>query len=80
MCTNDRYLDFAGAAAKLTEIGIAGMDGKPIAVNTVRTWADRGRLPFFKGPDGKRRISEHVLVEAFRKMQDEALKPPRKAR
>lgn len=76
----ERYLDFQGVATKLAEIGVTRSDGSPIPMETVRTWADRGKLPFFKGPNGRRFIAEHVLVEAFRKLQEQALKPPCKCR
>lgn len=68
----DRYLDFSGASKKLAELGITRPDGSPLPVHTVRTWADRGRLPFFAGPNGKRLISEGTIVEFFRKLQAEA--------
>ncbi len=77
---SERYLDFQGVTDKLAEIGVTRSDGSPIPVDTIRTWADKGRLPFFKAPNNRRLISERVLLEAFRKLQEEALKPPPKSR
>lgn len=74
----ERYLDFRGVAEKLAEIGFVASDGKPYSVTRIRGWADRGKLPFFKGPDGIRRISEGVLLEALRRMQEETLRQSRR--
>lgn len=68
----DRYLDFAGVSEALAEMGVTEPDGSPYKTERIRTWADRGRLPFFKGPDGKRRIAETKLRATFEKMQAEA--------
>lgn len=73
-----RYLDFRAASARLAEIGITRPDGSPVPADTVRTWADKGKLPFFKGPDNKRRIAEPELLSAFAKLQTEAAKPSRR--
>jgi hypothetical protein len=69
----DRYLDLPGSAPKPAELGIVGKKGLPVPPATVRTWADKGRLPFFQGPDGKRRISERALAASLRKMQRAAV-------
>ena len=37
--------------------------------NQVRRWADKGKLPFFVGFDGRRVISEQALLTAFIKPQ-----------
>lgn len=37
--------------------------------NQVRRWADKSKLPFFKGFDGRRVISEQALLTAFIKLQ-----------
>ncbi len=66
-----RFLDFKEASVKLVEVGIKRADGSPIKPETIRTWADRGKLPFKKGPDGKRRISEAVLIKALEDMHSD---------
>lgn len=68
--TGDVFLDFSGVVDAVAELGF----DRPTLVQ-VRGWADRKVLPFFKGLDGRRYISRRALVDAFRKMQADAIAP-----
>lgn len=65
-----RYLDFMAVALYLAELGITDTKnpGQPVPVSRVRRWADKGKLSFRKGPDGKRRIALDVLERELREM------------
>jgi hypothetical protein len=70
----DRILDFSGVVEVLTSMGVQRRDGRPLDTKTVRSWADNNKLPFFKGPDGARRISESTLRLYWTRTQQEAAK------
>lgn len=67
-----KYLDFSAVSAYLAELGITDPKnpGQPVPVVRVRRWADEGKLPFCKGPDGKRRIALNVLERALEEMHN----------
>lgn len=73
-----RYLDFGSTALYLADLGITDPKnpGQPVPVVRVRRWADEGKLPFCKGPDGKRRIAVDALDKALAEMH----KPPKRYR
>jgi hypothetical protein len=71
---SDRILDFEGVVQVLTSMGVRRRDGKPLDTRTVRSWADNDKLPFFKGPDGARRISESTLRVYWARSQQDAAK------
>lgn len=70
----DRILDFQGVVDVLTSMGVTAKGGKPLDVRIVRSWADNEKLPFFKGPDNVRRISETALRAYWTRSQQEAAK------
>ena len=63
------FLDIKAAAGAITDLGI------PATERQVREWFDRGELPFFKGPDGRRYIARNVLIAEFLNRQRHAIKP-----
>lgn len=63
------YLDFYATSAELEKLGF----GK-VTYRQVRRMADQGKLPFFRGMDGRRYIGRSVLHAAMRQRQDEAAK------
>ncbi len=69
----DRLLDFAGAAEVLTDLGVTKRNGGKVDEQTVREWADAGKLPFFKSPSGVRMIWRSVLVAYFETAQRDAV-------
>lgn len=73
-----RYLDFRAVSAYLAELGITDnkKPGQPVPEVRVRRWADEGKLPFCKGPDGKRRIAIDALDKALAEMH----RPPKRYR
>lgn len=71
----DRPLDFSGCCVALKQIGVEyTRDGKPITAETLRSWADTKKLPFFKGPDGRRYIMESTLLGWWTQAQDSAIR------
>lgn len=61
------FLSIEAAAEAVTEFGITAKERQ------VREWADQGKLPFFKGPDGRRYIAKNVLLAEFLKRQRNAI-------
>lgn len=74
MNTQDRFLNCAQAAAVLTELGLCSRDGGPVKERTVKGYAERGVLPFFVAPDGRRRIQEKELRAQLQRMQYDAVR------
>lgn len=69
----EKTLDFAAAAEVLRDLGVTKRSGQPLDAETVRTWADTGKLPFFKGPHGVRLILRSTLVGYFEAEQRKAI-------
>ena len=61
------FLSIAAAAEAVTEFGI------PATEKQIREWYDQGKLPFFKGPDGRRYIAKNVLLAEFQGRQRHAI-------
>jgi hypothetical protein len=68
----NRALDFAGVIVELARLGITQSQGVPFSERQVRRLADTGKLPFFKGPDGRRRIMLFELRTTVLRWQAEA--------
>jgi hypothetical protein len=69
MTPAEHYVDFAGALKILHSMGLTDITDR-----MVRRYADDGVLPFFSGLGKRRRISEHVLRMAVKRLQLDALK------
>lgn len=69
----DKVLDFERTAEVLTNLGVTKRNGEPLDVEAIRTWADCGKLPFFKGPHGRRLILHSTLISYFEAEQRKAI-------
>jgi hypothetical protein len=70
----NRILDFDGVAAVLTSMGVTAKRGGPVTATQVRTWANTKKLPFFRGVDGRRVITEGTLRSYWNRAQQEAVR------
>ena len=62
-----QFLNFADAAAHMRTMGL------PVSERQVRRMAEEKRLPFFKGPTGRRIISIDALERRLLELQNEAV-------